>query len=75
MIWAAFSRFCHTEMNLEPETVMRAWYPPAQGWLDKLRYASSDAQIDQAMLEEYETLLVQAWHELGEGAYGVLHGY
>lgn len=54
-------------MNLEPETVVRAWYPPALAWLDKLRDAASGPPIDDAMLEEYETLLVQAWRELGEG--------
>jgi hypothetical protein len=54
-------------MNLDPETVVRAWYPQALAWLDELPDAASDPQIDDAMLEEYETLLVQAWRELGEG--------
>jgi hypothetical protein len=67
-LWEAFSRLCRTEMNLDSEKVVRAWYPPALDLLDKLRNVASGVQIDNAMLEEHESQLDQAWRELRERA-------
>jgi hypothetical protein len=63
-IWEAFSRFCREQTSLEPETVLRACFPPALGLPERLKEATGNAQVDSASLEDYETMLVRTWREL-----------
>jgi hypothetical protein len=63
-IWEAFSRFCREQLGLEPETVLRACFPPALGLPEELKDAAGNAQADPASLEDYEAMLVRTWCEL-----------
>jgi hypothetical protein len=63
-IWEAFSRFCHEQTGLEPETVLAAYYPPALGLPEELGEAVESAQVDPTLLEDYEAMLVRTWREL-----------
>ena len=53
-IWEAFSRFCHGQTGLEPETVLQACFPPALGLPNELEEVAGSAQVDSASLEDYE---------------------
>jgi hypothetical protein len=63
-IWEAFSWFCHEKTGLEPETVLRACFPPALGLPEELEDAVGSAQADSASLEDYRVMLVNTWCEL-----------
>jgi hypothetical protein len=62
-LWEAFSRFCRAEMETEPETVLLAWVPPMQGWIEGALSAADDVGVDADVLLEYETALTKAWRE------------
>lgn len=62
----AFSRFCRTEMGVEPEVAVHAWCPQAIGSLEGVWEAADGTQIDEVLLEEYEATLTVAWRELVE---------
>ncbi len=62
-LWEAFSRFCRAEMGSEPETVLLAWFPPMQGWIEGALNATDGVDVDADVLLEYETALANAWRE------------
>jgi hypothetical protein len=63
-IWEAFSWFCREQIGLEPETVLRACFPPALELPEELEAVAGSAQVDSASLEDYEATLVRTWSEL-----------
>ena len=63
-IWEAFSRFCREQTGLEPETVLRACFPPALRLTKELKDVVSSVQAEPASLEDYEAMLVRTWGEL-----------
>jgi hypothetical protein len=63
VLWEAFSRFCRAEIGAEPETVLLAWVPPMQGWIEGALHAADGVRVDAELLLEYETALMDAWHE------------
>jgi hypothetical protein len=63
-VWEAFSRVCRAEMGVEPETVLLAWLPPMQGWIEGALNAADGVRVDDEVLFEYETELTNAWREL-----------
>ncbi len=63
-IWEAFSRFCREQAGLEPETVLRACFPPALGLPETLEDVAGSAHADSASIEGYEAMLVRTWCEL-----------
>jgi hypothetical protein len=62
--WEAFSRFCHEQIGLEPETVLQACFPPAPRLLELLKTSVGCAQADSALLEDYEAMLIRTWSEI-----------
>jgi hypothetical protein len=63
-LWEAFSRACRAEMGVEPETILLAWLPPMQGWIEGALNAADGILVDADLLLEYETALTNAWREL-----------
>jgi hypothetical protein len=63
-IWEAFSRFCREQTGLEPDTVLRACFPPALRLPEELGEAVESARVDPTLLEDYEAMLVRTWREL-----------
>jgi hypothetical protein len=68
-LWEAFSRFCRAEMGAEPETVLLAWVPPMQGWIEGALNSADGVRVDADLLLEYETALTYAWHEFVRDAW------
>ncbi len=67
-LWEAFSQFCRAEMEAEPESVLLAWVPPMQGWIEGALHAADDVRVDANLLLDYETALSDAWREFLRGA-------
>jgi hypothetical protein len=63
-IWVAFSRFCHEQLGLKPETALRACFPLAFGLPEQLSEAVGSVRADPVLLEDYEAMLNRAWREL-----------
>jgi hypothetical protein len=63
-VWDAFSRFCREQMDLEPETVLPACFPPALGLPEELKNVAGSAQTDSTLSEDYEAMLTCSWREL-----------
>ena len=63
-IWEAFSRFCRKQTDLEPETVLQACFTPAPRLLKELKDSVGSAQVDSALLGDYEAMLVRTWRVL-----------
>ena len=62
-IWEGFSRFSRRELQLEPETVLSAWFLPPCPISMKLgctRWCAAGS----ALLEEYEANLAKMWRRL-----------
>jgi hypothetical protein len=63
-IWEAFSRFCHEQAGLNPETALRACFPSALELPRELEEVAGSTQADSALSEDYEAMLVRIWGEL-----------
>lgn len=66
-LWEAFSRLCRVELGSEPETVLLAWFPPMQGWIEGTLNAADGVRVDADVLLGYESALTDAWRELLRG--------
>jgi hypothetical protein len=62
--WEAFTRFCHKQLGLEPETALRVCFPLAFGVSEQLREVVGSARADPVLLEDYEAMLSCVWREL-----------
>lgn len=69
-VWEAFCGFCEEEMELSPEKLLRATFPPALedvGWFREL-CERLELEADQAAVEEYRESMRGYWrHQLGRG--------
>jgi len=66
-LWEAFSRLCRVEMGSKPETVLLAWFPPMQGWIEGTLNAADGVPVDADVLLGYESALTDAWREFLRG--------
>ena len=65
-VWDAFARFCRTELDLPPETIISALQPPMLERLESQREALDAAEPEPATVDEYERTLTAGWrHRLG----------
>lgn len=63
-IWEGFSRFSRRDLQLEPETVLSAWFPPVLPHLHAAQDALDGVRPAPALVDEYEATLAQVWRRL-----------
>ena len=63
-IWEAFTTFCNEQLQLEPETLLQAWFEPMLHEIEELENLPEPPEVDVKELQEYEAAFKQAWREM-----------
>jgi hypothetical protein len=63
-IWEAFTTFCNEQLQLEPETLLQAWFEPMLRELEELENLPEPPEVDVKKLQKYEAGFKQAWREM-----------
>jgi hypothetical protein len=67
-IWEGFSRFSRRDLQLEPETVLLAWFPPILPHLHSAQDALNGVQPAPTLVDEYNAALAKIWNRFtGQG--------
>jgi len=63
-IWEAFTTFCNEQLQLEPETLLQAWFEPMLHEIEELEKLPEPPEVDVKELQEYEAAFKQTWREM-----------
>ncbi len=63
-IWEAFTTFCNEQLQLEPETLLQAWFKPMVPEIEELENLPEPPEVDVKKLQKYEAAFKQAWREM-----------
>ena len=63
-IWEAFTTFCNEQLQLEPESLVQAWFEPMVPKIEELENLPEPPEVDVKELQEYEAAFKQAWREI-----------
>jgi hypothetical protein len=63
-IWEAFTTFCNEQLQLEPETLLQAWFEPMLHEIEELENLPEPPEVDVKELQECEAAFKQAWREM-----------
>ena len=63
-IWEAFTTFCNEQLQLEPESLVQAWFEPMVPKIEELENLPEPPEVDVKELQEYEAAFKQAWREM-----------
>ena len=63
-IWEAFTTFCNEQLQLEPETLLQAWFEPMVPEIEELENLPEPPEVDVKKLQKYEAGFKQAWREM-----------
>jgi hypothetical protein len=63
-IWEAFTTFCNEQLQLEPETLVQAWFEPMLHEIEELENLSDPPTPDAKELQKYEEAFKQAWKNM-----------
>ena len=63
-IWEAFTTFCNEQLQLEPETLLQAWFEPTLHEIEELENLPEPPEVDVKKLQKYEAGFKQAWREM-----------
>jgi hypothetical protein len=64
MVWEAFANFCNEQLQLEPETLVKAWFEPMLPEIEKLVNLPELPEVDPDEVEYLSTELKRVWSEL-----------
>ena len=64
IVWEAFSNFCNEQLQLEPETLVKAWFEPMLPEIEELANLLEPPEVDPDEVEYFETELKRVWSEL-----------
>lgn len=62
--WEAFSLICREAMEMEPETVVRAWAPPLLDHLEQHRQSWGSVELDAEEVEAYLDTQRRLWRRV-----------
>ena len=63
-IWEAFTTFCNEQLQLEPETLLQAWFEPTLHEIEELENLPEPPEVDVKELQNCEAAFKQAWREM-----------
>ena len=63
-VWKAFANFCNEQLQLEPETLVKAWFEPMLPEIEQLVNLPEAPEVDPEEVEYFETELKRVWSEL-----------
>ena len=63
-IWEAFTTFCNEQLQLEPETLLQAWFKPMVPEIEELENLPEPPEVDVKELQNCEAAFKQAWREM-----------
>ena len=63
-VWKAFANFCNEQLQLEPETLVKAWFEPMLPEIEELANLLEPPEVDPDEVEYFETELKRVWSEL-----------
>ena len=63
-VWEAFANVCNEHLQLEPETLLGAWYKPLLPEIEELETLPDPPEVDLKILQEYEEAFKQVWEDM-----------
>ena len=63
-VWEAFAKVCNEHLQLEPETLLGAWYKPLLPEIEELETLPDPPEVDPKILQEYEEAFKQVWEDV-----------
>ena len=63
-VWEAFANVCNEHLQLEPETLLGAWYKPLLPEIEELESLPDPPEVDPKILQEYEEAFRQVWEDM-----------
>jgi len=63
-VWEAFANFCNEQLQLEPETLVKAWFEPMLPEMEELENLPEPPEVDPDEVEYFETAFKRVWSEL-----------
>ena len=63
-VWEAFATFCNEQLQLEPESLVQAWFEPMMPKIEELENLPEPPEVDVKKLQKYEAGFKQAWREM-----------
>ena len=63
-VWKAFANFCNEQLQLEPETLVKAWFEPMLPEIEELVNLPEPPEVDPDEVEHLSTELKRVWSEL-----------
>jgi len=63
-VWEAFAKVCNEHLQLEPETLLGAWYKPLLPEIEELESLPDPPEVDPKILQEYEEAFRQVWEDM-----------
>jgi hypothetical protein len=63
-VWKAFANFCNEQLQLEPETLVKAWFEPMLPEIEELVNLPEPPEVDPDKVEHLSTELKGVWSEL-----------
>ena len=63
-VWEAFAKVCNEHLQLEPETLLGAWYKPLLPEIEELETLQDPPEVDPKILQEYEEVFKQVWEDM-----------
>jgi hypothetical protein len=63
-VWEAFAKVCNEHLQLEPETLLGAWYKPLLPEIEELETLPDPPEVDPKILQEYEEAFKQVWKDM-----------
>ena len=63
-IWEAFTTFCNEQLQLEPETLLQAWFEPMVPEIEELENLPEPPEVDLKERQRHEAAFKQVWREM-----------
>ena len=63
-VWEAFAKVCNEHLQLEPETLLGAWYKPLLPEIEELETLPDPPEVDPKIFQEYEEAFKQVWEDV-----------